>query len=626
MAKNHKRKKKQPQSKAKSKKNVFENAMHSYGKQLLELMNHKEEIATAMRENIEKIENYFRKYDTVQLLGGMGLYLINNLPNPEKYFNAQMSGKELNLDEYAEVVAEYAMNFGLSMPNDGKEVPTEQAIENLYDTLTSLVQMFSLIDMPTVDDAEGWIQWMTHSNTVSVRGDGYQVHVEEVFKEMFFPHSAFYRDEYGFSVENLFEFCTTVEKRIYSKIGSQDDIYGVYEAWKRWKEWDKKQYGKCNDDIENLKSRDFSKGIFVDFLTDNPDLADPNDPQQFLLYQPNDYTSSDKIFWIVPQGDADRKILEALSVEFGSNANFIKEGNYKGNIMNGHNIFENPIVKDGDKYYCFTPMLLHRNMFLIAERLMMHDMAYYNANFKNNTSAIGRDNYIEQKVKELFESFLPEVKFYSSVHYAIMENGMEKKPEQDILGVSNKCTYIIEVKAHELTHKDRVGVKGLKDKFSQSVTEACSQCCRSKDYILSDPNPTFREHGNTINIDPIKPVYKIAVTFQHYSILLGSIDKLIKLGLMDERYRDTWTVSLFDLMVVSEFIESEDEFLSYLDMRNEINKKGIVFVDELDLLGGFLNENLANKIKAFKVGEIFGGSKYIDDEYAKDFVLPIGKE
>jgi hypothetical protein len=66
----------------------------------------------------------FRKYDSVQLLGSIGLYLLDHLPNIEKHFIAQMNGTDMRLDENAEeVIAEYAMNFGLALPNDEKNTP-----------------------------------------------------------------------------------------------------------------------------------------------------------------------------------------------------------------------------------------------------------------------------------------------------------------------------------------------------------------------------------------------------------------------------------------------------------------------------------------------------------------------
>lgn len=602
--------------------NLFEAQMRTMGKRLLEVFKDKDTVNATLREHIKTIEGYFGKYDSVQLLGSIGLYLLDNLPNPERYFMAKMNDAEMHLDENAEVIAEYAMNFGLSMPNDGIDNPTDEVIKDLRNRLRTLFMIYIYQDMPLVADPMQSIDWMIHMDTIVVRGDGYQDHVYEVFKEMFFPHNAFYQQQFKYSVDQLFEFFMDLENRVVCKIASQENIYGIIKIHDRWKKWEEKTFGPI-DDKAILENRDFSKGLFGEFFEANPDVAHTEDGMQFLMYQPNDYGNSDKIFWVYPQNEVETRILDSLSMRFGDNSAFLAESEFKGSIMNGHSIFEKPFVKDGDKYYCFTPMIPHRNLFLIAEKLMMRDGAYYQKNFQQNTSPISRDVYIENKVKSVMESFLPDVTFYPSVHYKIVEEGLKKDPELDLLGVSDKAVYIIEVKAHELSYKDRVKLDGAKDKFKASVAKACEQCCRSVDFINNSTEPIFGTQQGAVLINKTKPIYKIAVTFQHYSSLLGQMDKLVAASLMEERFRDTWVVSLFDLMVVSDFVESEDEFLSYLDMRKIINTNHSTFHDELDLLGQFLNDNLADKVIANKPMKIIGGSSDIDKEYAKDFYPPI---
>ena len=633
--KHFKRKRQQPTPKHKKQKMIakssikgdytFEAQMRAMGKRLLNVFKDKDTVNATLREHIEKIESYFRKYDSVQLLGSIGLYLLDNLPNLEKYFMAQMYGTEMHLDENAEVIAEYAMNFGLSMPNDGIDNPTDEVVKDLRNRLRTLFMTYIYQDMPLVDDPMQSIDWMIHMDTIVVRGDGYQNHVYEVFKEMFFPHTTFYQQQFGYSVAQLFEFFMDLGNRVICKIASQENIYGITKIYERWKKWEEKTFGPIDDEA-TLENQDFSKGLFGAFFEANPDVAHTEDGMCFLMYQPNDYGNSDKIFWVYPQNEVETRILDSLSMRFGDNSAFLAESEFKGSIMNGHSIFEKPFVKDGDKYYCFTPMIPHRNLFLIAEKLMMRDGAYYQKKFQQNTSPISRDVYIENKVKSVMESFLSDVTFYSSVHYKIVEDEVEKNPELDILGVSDKAIYIIEVKAHELSYKDRVRLDGAKYKFKESVAEACKQCSRSVDFINNSTEPIFGTQQGAVLINKTKPIYKIAVTFQHYSSLLGQMDKLVAASLMEERFRDTWVVSLFDLMVVADFVESEDEFLSYLDMRNIINTNHSTFHDELDLLGQFLNEDLADKVNTDKPMVIIGGSEHIDEEYAKDFNFPISPE
>jgi hypothetical protein len=632
MKKKHiKKKKQQPRPKTNKQKaivqqsingsNPFESQMRAMGKCLLEIFKDKNAVNATLREHIETIEGYFKRYDSVQLLGSIGLYLLDNLPNLEKVFMTQMNGTDMRLDENAEVIAEYAMNFGLSMPNNDRDSPADEVVKDLRNRLMALFMTYIYQDMPLVDNPMQSIDWMIHMDTIVVRGDGYQNHVYEIFKEMFFPHTTFYQQQFGYSVDQLFDFFMDLENRLICKIASQDTIYGATKMHDRWVKWAEKTFGPIGDEA-TLQNRDFSKGLFGEFFEANPDVSHTEDGK-FLMHQPDDYGHSDMIFWVYPQSEVETKILDSLSMEFGDNSAFLAESEFKGSIMNGHSIFEKPFVKDVAKYYCFTPMIPHRNLFLIAEKLMMRNESYYKKNFQQNTSQISRDTYIENKVKSVMKSFLPDVTFYSSVNYNIEEGGLRKKPELDILGVSDKAIYIIEVKAHELSYKDRVRLDGAKDKFKASVAEACKQCCRSVDFINNSTKPAFGTQQGAVLIDKTKPIYKIAVTFHHYSSLLGKMDKLVAAGLMEERFRDTWVVSLFDLMVVADFIDSEDEFSSYLDMRKIINTNHSTFHDELDLLGQFLNNELANKVMPNKPMMIIGGSSDIDEEYAKDFYLPM---
>lgn len=600
----------------------IEEQFRLFGKMMLESFKDKESLSNGIASQISKVEGYFKRYDSVQLLGGMGLYMIDNTSTLEKSFMAQYEGREVSLDEDAEVLAEYALNFGLSMPNEGKDQPTDEVIEDLRKSLKSLYHLYGMIDMPLEDDAEKFIDWIIHSETIAVRGDGYQKHILEVFNEMFTPHTGFYEKKYGFSIEEMVQFFSELENRIVCKIGSQNMITSPCLMWERWKKWEEKTFGPF-DDVKGLGKRDLKKGLFGEFFEANPDVPHTDDGLHFLLYQPDDYTGSEKIFWVWPQTVAERSIMKALSVEFGDNAAFIAEGKFKGNIMNGHSIYEKPFVKIDDRYYCFTPMIPHRNMFLIAEKLMMRDTKYYNKNFQQNNSPASRDNYIEGKVKGVLESFLPTVQFYSSVIYNVVEDGLNKDSELDILGVSNKAIYIIEVKAHELSHKDRVGLKGTKDKFKDSVGVACRQCNRAVKSIIDSETPNFHKNGHAIIIDRSLPIYKIAVTFQHYSSLIGFMDKLVEAGLMEESYRDTWIVSLFDLMVCSDYIKNEEEFIDYLELHNALYANHSIFTDELNVLNGFLNENLVTKVKPNKLLILVDGSEVFDNDYSNGFVHPL---
>ena len=65
---------------------IFNTLLKDIGQLLLIVLKDKDTISTSIEEHINTIEQYFRKYDSVQLLGAIGLYLLDNIPNIEKRF------------------------------------------------------------------------------------------------------------------------------------------------------------------------------------------------------------------------------------------------------------------------------------------------------------------------------------------------------------------------------------------------------------------------------------------------------------------------------------------------------------------------------------------------------------
>ncbi len=88
MAKKKHTKKKRQQPKTKIQKSVakqsingsipFESQMRTMAKRLLEIFKDKNAVNATLRESIETVEGYFRRYDSVQLLGSIGLYLLDH--------------------------------------------------------------------------------------------------------------------------------------------------------------------------------------------------------------------------------------------------------------------------------------------------------------------------------------------------------------------------------------------------------------------------------------------------------------------------------------------------------------------------------------------------------------------
>lgn len=361
---------------------------------LEEYVSDKPRIINDIHLQIEKVIDYFKSYDRIQLLGGIGLKLIKNLPTPDIMIDTQRRGDvNMDIDDVAEAIMEYAMNFGTAMPNMSLNAPTEDVLDDLYNTLKELSHLHNLYDMPiSKSDSEAWLIWMVHMDHIYVRGDGYASIVEEVFNELFFPHNDYFKQKFGFSFNTLKSFCTKIERFILSKIATP---YGANLAYERWKEDSERQYGTGEEAIEKMIQDKPENGVMGRFIDRSPDLF-RDDPTHLVLYQPNDFGSSDRIFWVVPQDKEESNLYEKLSRGLGDNSSFLAEGDFKGNILSGMELYKKPLVKVDEKYFCFTPMIPHRNMISLAESLLKEDHKYYESHYRNNTDPISRDKYMER--------------------------------------------------------------------------------------------------------------------------------------------------------------------------------------------------------------------------------------
>lgn len=79
------------------------------------------------------------------------------------------------------------------------------------------------------------------------------------------------------------------------------------------------------------------------------------------------------------------------------------------------------------------------------------------------------------------------------------------------------------------------------------------------------------------------------------------MNNLIKEGVMQPEYKDTWLVSLFDLMVVVEYCQNSEEFKEYVKLREKVADADIYFCDELDLFAAYCNGQLESMISSKKM-------------------------
>jgi len=586
-------------------------------------------IKSYIDEAIDKIN----QFDKIYVLGGLGAKLLNSTPNAYSIFLENYEGSDkveaeeekIQVDDDIEVLLEYAMSIATASPNENEGVlPTQKNIDEIYDLLLKIKINVNFYDQSADipedgDEFDHWLRTMVMVDTMNVRGDGYSPHIEEVFLEIFNLHNEFLRQFYGFEANDLLDVVTKLERLVYSKIGN---TLGAKECHARFVEWTENKSEK--QILETMST--LGKHFIQQFIEDNPDLTYENENNGIVFFTLDDIEAYSKIYWVIPKTRIEEKVFEALSQNFGDNSQFFQPEKFKAFPLGDTLVQTKPLIKFKDKYYYFSTNVAFRNLFKIGERLIeIADPTYYQHTFRGNSSAISRDNYLEAKTKALFEKMLPTTKFYRSVKYKLVENGLEKSPELDVIGIASDTVYIIEVKAGQLHAKHRRGaIKGLKDRLSETVNEGAYQCHRALKYISENENPEFSytEAGKLqkllINKAGIENFFKISVSFEHFGAISANLKYLINSGVLAPAYKWSWLISIFDLMVFADLIESKEDFTDYLQHRlNLYERDDVEFLDEIDVLGFFFENKFPlpreNKEKAQT--ELIVGFKGNIDKY-----------
>ena len=496
-------------------------------------------------------------------------------------------------------------------------MPTQENIDEIRLQLSKIKYNIGFYEMSAENSSGGnefdhWLKLRVMEDALHVRGDGYHVHIAEIYKETFAAHHGFLNQFYCFNSEDVYEVVKRLDLLVASKIGN---AFGRSHSHQRFVEWDKEK----GEEAIMKEMMETGKHFIQQFTADNHDLFDEAAPEGCALIALDCIQDYDRLFWVIPKTEKEKKIFNLLSHQFGDNAAFL-QGKFGGFPLGDSIIKTKPLIKVGEKYFCFSINLSFRYIFDITANLLQSaDSVYYEQRFKGNSSPTSRDNYIELKAKQLFEKFLPTVQFYHSLKYNIVEDGIPKEPELDILGIGNDTLYIIEVKAGELNKKHRRGaILGLKDRLKETVNEGSYQCYRAEKFITDSVVPEFRyidnNKGNTLTIDKSKnyQIVKISVTFEQLSTVSVNLKYLIESGVLSAAYKWTWIVSLYDLMIFSDMIESEADFKEYLQNRLGLYERNdIEFHDEIDILGFFF-ENLF-PLKLEKENEKIMMLSYKDD-------------
>lgn len=557
---------------------------------LVQLKENRPKYYEEIKAKIVRVVDLINQFDKIFVLGGIAA---------QGYFQMISDSDD---DGKSEVAIEYCHSIATATPNINKgKLPDNDTMNIIYDLLVTIRQDFGnyyAIEhvIGKYSNVESRIRLDMMANSLFIRGEGYYRHIREMYHSMFRPHDAFLFRHYGFTSSDILDTFDKLEESFGCRMMLPNGMPHPVQSVKLHK-W-------MNANRNKISQQMIESGEYLnEMVKEHPEIIVYKNG--VILYKLNVINTVNGLFKIRHFNTTQEKVVKQLSMKFGDNAVFATPEKYNYEVLNKSLITTRPIVEDDDgNFYLFPMNLAARNLFVILPSLIRNaDENYFNNSFLGNRVKIAKDEFIERKTYELFCEMLPDVTFYRNVtyHYDGDTSGLkcaianDGKYELDILGVSGKATYLIEVKAGMISEEAKRGaLSSIKTDMTAVIGDAICQSQRALLHIESANDPVFKdEHWNEIHVVNKERLLKISISFSYAGSIISDLSKLQEFGIMEEKAGFAWTVNIFDLIPFSKLITSESEFIDYLSKRVPMYADTrLEDVDEMNMLGLYFHNDL----------------------------------
>jgi hypothetical protein len=246
---------------------------------------------------------------------------------------------------------------------------------------------------------------------------------------------------------------------------------------------------------------------------------------------------------------------------------------------------ERPFIEHQGKYWLFTNSMLSSVIFYTFYFDLMDDRDY------RPTFEATRGAFVELKVKDYAARIFPKDTILLNPAYS---NGEEFS---DVAVLYDGKVLIFECKAKSFTRSARIGedFDRLRADLQAGIRVAFDQALRARKYIRDSATAILRSGRVELQIDTkqITDIYLINVTFMPFQAMATRFENNEEaLGLFPEREYPL-SMSLGDLDIVSQLLDSPARFLHYVNRRLSVEKTTFeLHGDELDLLGFYLAQGM----------------------------------
>lgn len=464
--------------------------------------------------------------------------------------------------------------------NARKEIDGED-IKNIEDLLAKYFDSISLylISDRTNVGKDGKIDLVIHlakNESLYVRGESYPQQLRRVAQDIYVQHGDWFTQNLGFTISDALSISESIIDEYNRRINDEKQ-----SCKERAREYVKKLIKK--GEAKELEKEDLETRIGCHYYFGNSDAL-----LSFTLEELINFSGFSK--------EICESYLKRLSQEFGyRNRNYPDTFNYPHLAPWDYNtLYERPIILHDNKNLVPIPSLFNE--------VLLHTFYYDLTADSEYWKTMGEKRYgacLEQKTAEFLKRIFPHSEVFLNPR---CPGGNELC---DVLVLHDRNVFIVQCKAKRLRYDSKIGRDSqlIREDLNKAVKESFDQGVRARDYFSrNQPARIEVSHGN-IEVDSkqISDMFLLSVTlgsYPHFITRLANINTALAL-FSDNQY--PWAISLFDLGVITELIESPAVLIHYAKRRLAVERtKFDILADELDLLGFYFSQGLYFETDEFK--------------------------
>lgn len=535
-----------------------------------------------LSQGVQFLREQLATYHPLTILGILTFYGLTRLPG-EAGSLADIQAQNLN---QADIEFVQGLMLCLSIDEAGRENPSPQVVQQIWDQLKNLGHNYSLSRIADVQAAESqaeralvMLQEEVRRVNMSVRNWGYSKQVEGIVMELYSPFDEIMVDQYGFSASNCMTFFSCMADTIQTRIVARYETLAEVAAQPTKAAMVRHYHQLVGEDADSAESfierhnlKSVGKRRLMAFL------ASHNDQQLGELFLVDSKELS--VALDVPERVVSN-ICDQLSLSPGDLSDFEQDRLFLGNPIR-----EKPLIRNGGDFYCFVPYIFHGFSLDILDGLIseIDKVALHRR----------RSAFLEEKIASIVSTRFPDATIVRGLKW---KEG-ESEYETDLAVFIDSHVLVVEAKSQKVS---KSALRGAPERMKRHVEEIivapALQSQRFENRIRKNLTggeiDADLQERVPIKVDRIKRVLRVSVSLDDLAGLQSQFHTLRECGWISREFVDCPTMTVADLETVFDLLDHPVQIIHYFTRRTELLSERHLEGDEIDFLGFYLQTLLA---------------------------------